>query len=242
MTVIELRDGSETQDRRLDRLKEFDEASKSHPVRTGTIAQAAPRNHTWTLFTTLDQGVEGACVGASWAHELLAWPARAQGVDMRFARERIYWPAQRDDEWEGGEYPGAVPIMSGTSVLAGVKVLHAMGAYKGYKWAFTEQDLILGLGYAGPAVLGTYWWEGMWEPDANGYIWPTGNIVGGHAILIRGVNVTQGYYLLHNSWGPGWGIGGTCKVSFEAMRTLRANAGEVCFPTGRSTVVVRQAA
>lgn len=251
--MAELRDGTTTEDPRLDRLIQFDERSRQYPIRQ-LVAEKRPRSYTWSVRDTwLDQGREGACVGFSLAHELVARPMNAERINARYARELIYWEAQKIDPWAGGAYPGAQPFYEGTSVLAGVKVCQALGHFTEYRWAFSLQDLVLGLGYKGPAVLGVWWWDGMWDTDNAGFIHPTGSRVGGHAILayrVKLVPMTPGpgwsewtwgnidrdrsYIALWNSWGPDWGVNGTAKVTLTEMGQLLADDGEAAIPVGRS--------
>jgi C1A family cysteine protease len=176
-------------------------------------------------------------VGFSCAHELIAKPKPVKGITAKFAREQVYWEAQKLDDWEGGSYPGASPKYEGTSTLCGVKALQKLGYIKEYRWSFSLEDLILAVGHIGPAILGLNWYEGMFEPHSCGYLHVTGKLSGGHAILCRGVNVKEGYFLLHNSWGKDWGDNGTAKVSFEEMRRLLKEEGEAVVPLVRSLVL-----
>lgn len=216
-------------ERVLDRLPSFDERSRNFPIRT-LVADKAPRSYSWSVPNILDQGQQGACVGFGWAHELAARPISVPGITNEIARG-IYYEAQKADEWPGEDY-------SGTSVLAGAKIITARGYQSGYRWCFGLNDLILAVGYTGPVVMGTYWYEGMFEPDANGFIHPTGNIMGGHCWDVTRVAIQLptrpvGYFTMVNSWGSDWGRNGTAKVTFGDMATLLAMDGEACVPTGR---------
>lgn len=234
-----LKDGTTPADPRLGRLPQFDERSRAFPIMaTLATAPTEPRGYTWRCSSTLDQGAEGSCVGHAWAHELIARPAEATGVDHPYARERIYWEAQRLDDWPGGAYPGATPGYEGTSVLAGAKVVAGLGAMAEYRWAFGLHELAMGVGYKGPAVLGLNWYSGMFDPDADGFVRPTGSIAGGHAILCRAVSVSRRTFTLHNSWGPGWGMAGDCVVSWDDMERLLGEGGEACIPVGRRRLAV----
>lgn len=215
-------------DTRLGRIIQFDERSLNYPIRS-LLAEKSPRSHTWRCDKVLDQGNEGSCVGHGIAHELIAYPAEVKGIDHRYATEQIYWEAQKVDEWDGGAYPGANPVYEGTSVLAGVRVAKKLGWYEGYYWAFSLQDLLLGLSYHGPAVIGSYWYESMFTPDSKGFIKPTGRIAGGHCYLINKIDLDEGCVRVHNSWGTSWGINGAAKVRFKDMEKLLANDGEACF-------------
>ena len=234
--VIQLRGGAQTQDRRLDRVPLFDEKSREYPISARIRRTWPQRSYTWGCGLNLDQGAEGACVGFGWAHELAARPAAATGVTNTFAREGLYWPIQRLDPWEGGSYPGANPFYEGTAVLTGAQYVKSLGAMDEYRWSFSLQELISAIGYAGPAVLGLNWYEGMFEPDAKGYIHPTGELLGGHCILCRGVSLPNRRFLLHNSWGAGWGMKGTCYLSFDEMDELLHQQGEACIPVRRRTM------
>jgi len=177
-------------------------------------------------------------VGFGIAHELAARPAEVSGLTNKFAKEAIYWEAQKIDQWKGGSYPGGKPKYEGTSVLAGVQVARDKGFFESFHWAFSLNDLALGVGFRGPAVLGLPWMEGMLDTDDKGYIHATGDVGGGHCILCRGVNVREKYFLLRNSWGKGWGVNGDCKVSFDDMKKLLADDGEAVFFRGRHAMAI----
>lgn len=234
--TIELRGGFHATDPRLDRLPRWDVRNEDYLVRPLLRAMEVkiPRSYTWSVPITLDQGSEGACVGFGWTHELAARPVQVAGLTAAFAREKVYWEAQRIDPWDGGSYPGASPRYEGTDVLSGAKVLQAAGYFKEYRWATTLNDLILAVGYKGPVVLGVNWYEGMFDADSDGFIHASGNLAGGHCILAYGVSVKGKYVKLWNSWGPSWGVGGACKVSFEDTERLLGEFGEACIPSSRS--------
>lgn len=214
------------EDRVFNRIPEFDPKSLEFPIRT-LVANKARRSYTWSVPVALDQGQEGACVGFGWAHELAARPTPVAGItnERAFA---IYRRAKQLDQWAGENYEG-------TSVIAGAKTVMELGYLKEYRWALgpgaaaAENDLALAVGYKGPAVMGTYWYNDMFTPDAQGYLRPTGGIAGGHCYLVHGYNLKMGYKVW-NSWGTGfYGY-----ISVPDMITLLANDGEACIPVIRS--------
>lgn len=208
----------------LDWTPRFDERSRQYPIRT-LVGAASLRSNSWTCGITLNQKQEGACVGFGWSHELAAKPKVVTGITNEFARG-LYHLAQRVDEWPGEDY-------SGTSVLAGAKVVQQQGYIPEYRWAFDLNDILLTLGNYGPVVLGLNWYEGMWDTDSQGFIAPTGELVGGHCLLARGVAVKRQYVTLHNSWGAEWGSNGDCKIRFADLERLIHESGECCVPVVR---------
>lgn len=224
--MIVLRGGYKTEDRRLDRIPQFDERSRDYPIRK-LIGDKKPRSYTWRCSSWLDQGSEGACVGFSFAHELAGKPKPMPFITEQTAKI-IYREAQKIDEWHGEAYEG-------TSVLAGAKVVVKKGGMKEYRWAFGIEDLKLAVGYAGPAVIGVDWYTGMFDTDATGFISATGTVAGGHAILCHGISIKKKAFKLHNSWGRDWGMDGECWISFDDMDKLLRQQGEACIVLGRKS-------
>jgi len=217
-------------DPRLDRRVSFDERSKQFPIRTmlGPPAQPRPlRSYSWKRgdSTVLDQGQEGACVGFGWTHELIARPKPYTGLTDDFA-QRVYLEAQTLDEWPGEAY-------SGTSVLAGAKVLQARRFMAEYRWAFGLSDVLETLGYLGPVVCGLNWYSGMMTADARGYIRPTGVIEGGHCVAVTHVSITEKRVGGPNSWGRDWGYNGQWFMTWDDFERLLHEQGEACVPVNR---------
>jgi hypothetical protein len=239
---ITLAGSVQTNDPRLDRLPQFDEASRAYPARTLLSAeeQVRPiRSWTWTLPVLLrqqplDQGREGACVGFGWANELAARPYAIAGIEADDALW-IYHRAQDLDEWPGSDY-------SGTSVLAGAKATQERGGLVEYRWGFTLDDVKRVVAWHGPVVLGLNWYTGMMRPDSDGRIRPTGDVEGGHCILMPrvrgpryGTKRLRGTNWLWNSWGisNGWPWGW---LTDDDLQRLLSEQGEACVPVVRSRV------
>lgn len=230
-----LRDGTSTEDRRLDRLVYYDERSKDYPVRT-LIEGRKPRAYTWRHAQT-DQGREGACVGHAVTQEAAARPVTVFGDPLKQPPDAealnltaydVYRQAQRIDPWEGEAY-------SGTSVLAGVKIGQQQGWWDTYRWALgpgadnAANDVILSVGYAGPVIAGTRWTEAMFNADADGYLNPEGAVVGGHAYLLTSYSIKRDAVFTPNSWGgagQGW-------IRRSDLTKLLDADGEACVVTAR---------
>lgn len=216
--------------RSLGRRVQFDERSRAFPV-TEILAPKPPRSYNWPVEAVLDQGPNGACVGFAFAHNLLARKQVIQSIGAQKFAFGVYFDAQKIDPWAGGAYPGAIPFYEGTSVLAGAKTLKTAGFLKEYRWAFSLDEMILAVGYAGPCIIGINWYTGMLDTDQWGRLNITGRIAGGHCVLVHGVNLATRHFALVNSWGPEWGFCGTCEVSFANMQRLLNEQGEVCCVT-----------
>jgi hypothetical protein len=207
--MIQLRDGSETEDRRLDRLLQFDERSKLYPVRERIDATSRPKTaKTWRLTVRNDQGQDGACVGFGTGHRLAAEPVEVSGVDYKFSMA-LYNEAKKLDPWPGEDYEG-------TSVLAGIQAAKARGRVGEYRWCFTLQDYIDAILTEGPVLVGTWWKDSMWDPGIDGFLNTSGKNVGGHCFILRGVDLRRKAFKMTNSWGKTWGQGGDAWISFES--------------------------
>lgn len=211
---------------RLDRLVQFDERSREFPIRA--LVAGKPRSFTWSVNQWFDQKSEGACVGFAWAHEMVARPKVARNITESWAQE-LYRTARTLDEWPGEDYEG-------TSVLAGAKACKNLGMIKEYRWAFGLEDLRLAIGSKGPAVLGINWYEGMFNPDADGYLRPTGKLAGGHAILAYANSERYKRISVWNSWGQDFGRNGAAYISHEDLARLLGERGEACIPVSRGNL------
>lgn len=232
--------------RTLDRIKQFDERSRNFAA-VDTIPDPYLRSYTWSCDVYNDQGSEGACVGFSWSHELSARP-KVYRVYEDFAR-KIYYRAQRLDPWPGEDYEG-------TSVLAGAKAVMELSGSEGlpliqeYRWAFGIEEVVRVIGRRGPMVFGLDWYDGMFETNPSGFISPTGEARGGHAILGKGVacrwkdiygphvfsnlDLDKSFVKFHNSWGRSWGVDGVAKITVRDLGFLLNNGGEACIPMRRT--------
>lgn len=213
-----------TPDPRLGRLIQFDARSANYPVRAILPTFAPPRSYEWPCAVNLNQGNVGACVGFSWAGDVAAEPIVLPSDDQLGLD--IYHGAQVRDPWPGEDYEG-------TSVLAGAHETQARHFIAEYRWTFSLEDVIDTIGYYGPVIFGINWYEGMFNPDAQGIIHPTGRLAGGHAILGVGVDIDRKLVKLHNSWGKWWGNDGSCFISFDDLNRLLHEGGEGCVPVVR---------
>lgn len=211
------------------------------------LATLVPRKTTvWgDPYVHTDQGRVGACVAFGWTDEMLAAPVRAKppGYDKaknkadfcnKFALAR-YEDCKRADNTPGEDYEG-------TTILAGAKVFNKLGYMTGYRWGRSTNDVSGGLCAStaeggGPIVAATEWYEGMFKPDADGFVSLTGQVVGRHCYVITGYYTTWAggpeTYRFRNSWGQRWGKNGDGYIRVSDFARLLGDGGEACQPIGR---------
>jgi len=199
----------------LGRQYKEDKRDKEYPIKQVKFS-ANKRKKTWNDGKWLgDQGDTPACVGFAWAHWLTSRPI------SQFAQPTgIYTLAQFLDEWESEDYDG-------TSVRAGAKVLKHLGFIKEYRWANSINDVINTILNTGPVVVGTIWTENMFDTE-DGFLIPTGEIVGGHAYLLFAVDTKNETFTMKNSWGRNWGNNGYAYIDFSDFEILLKEDGETC--------------
>ena len=78
------------------------------------------------------------------------------------------------------------------------------------------------------------WYRGMMDTNDAGYIHPTGEVMGGHAIIAIAVHTATKRIVLQNSWGPNWGNAGRCYLAWDDFERLLSESGECCVPVGRA--------
>lgn len=222
----------------FDWASRHDPRSLDYPIRAALPEKVKRKRKMWAVpRPVIDQGKEGACVGFGWTNELRAAPVQITFSDPVATALDIYHQAQFVDEFEGTNY-------SGTSVLAGAKVVQTMGYISNYRWAFSIDDVIDTLCTTGPVVLGIPWYDSMYRPRDSGIISVSGEIVGGHCILATGYHPAKRFRAegwantfevirLRNSWGPFYGSDGDCWIRVEDLEWLLKHEGEACVPMGR---------
>ena len=206
-------------DPRCDLVFDFD--VKSRLFGAAPTEERFPVNRLWMCEDYFDQGTEGACAGFAGGHAMVCDPiATSFNQDACFD---LYNKAKKRDHIEGEDYSGTTLLGVGKALLHDLKIIER------YEWCFGLRDIIMTVGFRGPVVLGVTWYEGMSKPSVDGLIRPTGKVVGGHAIMVQGVNVDFQYAVLHNSWGKDWGHGGNCYILFSDLEYLLSQMGQAMF-------------
>ena len=171
----------------------------------------APATNSWDLPAKFlrDQGSTSTCVEHAGIHFLMCAPRKTRSEKMLPDQFDLYRKMVGIDEWPSndGETGDPSTMNSGTSVRALMKVLEAEGFIAGYGWEFTYSPASEWVRRNGPVILGTTWYDSMFNLTTEGFakITPTTGVAGGHAYLWIGSNTKRGIDLFANSWGK-WGV------------------------------------
>jgi hypothetical protein len=208
----------------LGRLVEHDPRARNY-----VAAIDKPRTVTWEHDApVLDQGDVGACTG----NALAQWLNTSHGMARPNPRVLVeddaltlYRLATRLDGVPG-QYP---PTDTGSSGGAVCKAGVQLGYLTAYRWTFSFMAFLGALAKS-PLIVGTEWYEGMFTPNPQGFIRPTGQVAGGHEYLILGCDVDRKTVTLLNSWSDKWGQNGRAHISWADMALLLARQGDVKVP------------
>lgn len=207
----------------LGRLHSPDERDARYPLKQmlARMPEEKPTKKYWYLHYNHigDQTWTSECVGYSWNHFLKTAPLRTFNGPLPTI---IYQEAQRRDEWPGEDYDG-------TSVRAGVEYLQELGHIASYVWTYHVDELKDYILTQGPVIMGSLWFDTMFETDASGYVTPKGGEeVGGHAYLCAGYSTIRRAFRFINSWGREWGQGGRFWLTEDDVQALLDREGEAC--------------
>ncbi len=192
----------------------------------------------------LDQHSEGACTGfalAAVANHLLRTsrirPPSVEKPDAPVSERMLYEMAKRYDEWPGEEYSGSSargamkgwhkhgvcardtwPYVPGRAdnVLSSVRAEEARERPLGAYFRVNHQDLVsMHAAITEVGILyGTAYVHAGWRRvKADGLIPRSDELIGGHAFAI--VAYDDSGFWIQNSWGPGFGHKGFCKISYD---------------------------
>ena len=138
----------------------------------------------------------------------------ANDPDRHLQARDIYLRAQPVDE-----FPGREPEVSGTSVTAGAKVMVREGHLEEYVWSGSADEILAWVRAKGPLVFSTQWFDSMFEPNENGYVYPRGPIAGGHALCLFGAAANDETQV-QQSWGENHGLEACVKVNRKTLSYL----------------------
>lgn len=178
----------------------------------------------------LDQGLLGSCTGNAAVGAIGTAPLYGRLPEGHPALNqtlavRVYSDATRiDGVW--GEMPASD---TGSTGIAVAKVLTSMGLAAGYQHTFSIDGALRAL-VRQPVLLGINWYEGFDLPNSSGRAWPSGELRGGHEIVLDGIDVENRLVWATNSWGKYWGLQGRFCFGWWALERLLAEDGDVVVP------------
>jgi hypothetical protein len=164
----------------------------------------------------LDQGQTSHCVGFGGAQ----W-GNTDPVDDKYTNadgDKIYYECKVIDGEPNQE--------DGSTVHSLATCLQNRGRLNVYAWASTTDAITQFLSTQGSVIVGTDWYNDMFNPDANGFIAPTGGVAGGHCFLLDEYDPTQEAYGILNSWSSSWGKNGRAYIKIADFNTLLQSNGE----------------
>lgn len=213
------------------RLVNHDPRNRNHEFQS-SIPQLG-RDIEWKRrIPILDQGDLGCCtcaamVGAIGTEPLSTESSDITGLTIDMARY-LYSIATRIDDRGPNGIPGHwPPTDTGSSGLAAAKAAEQGGLISAYQWVFSANGLTRALS-VGPVIMGMPWYDGMMQPDSDGRLWPTGDCVGGHEILVRGIRGSD--LIIDNSWGSCWGDRGSALLPWSVFLDLRRQQLDITVP------------
>ncbi len=207
---------------RLGRHLHFDERSRDFPVLLDKGAVIQTRLWARSL-QAFKQGNLRTCTGQGAMGVLCTEPYRRPGIRYSEALIRQVYTKASHHDTIAGAWPSKD---TGSTVLAAMKALKFIGYTKGFRWCFSLEDVLKTLSTTGPVELGLNWYEGFDRPDAHGLVKRQGDVRGGHALELLGVDAERKLVWAINSWGPEWGIKGRLALSWKDLDYLLHENGE----------------
>lgn len=207
------------------RLVEHDVRSRMFAAARASSQRSVVHGHSAPV---LDQGESNACTGFALAQCLNSdffGKCRSAGFLGERQAFDFYSLATGLDSF-AGSFP---PEDTGSSGLAVAKAGWRRGYLRGFGHAFGF-GAFCRVVQTQPVLVGTAWFSGMNVPDADGFVWPSGEREGGHEYVGLGVDYERGCLTFLNSWGPSWGKNGRFFVTFDVFKVLLADRGDVVVP------------
>lgn len=141
---------------------------------------------------------------------------------------KLYEKATQVDDIQGS-YP---PDDTGSTGTAAAKAAQSYGYIGGYQHGFSINDL-LGALQLQPVLIGSNWYDSMFNPDSSGQITisPNAQVAGGHEYACVGYDQPSDELLFAQTWGD-WGpLHGFFTMKTSMMVRLLGEQGDVTIPT-----------
>jgi hypothetical protein len=190
---------------------------KQHP-HPGPAPQPVDSTPGWPLKIQLDQGQTGHCVGFGWSGWVDALPV--EGFYQNADAHALYYECKVID--------GEPLAENGSYVRSGALALRNRGRLSAFAFAQNTNEIDDWINNHGPVVVGTAWTDDMFNPDAQGYVKPSGSVAGGHCYVMLEKVDSDDAYVFQNSWGASWGQNGRFRMKRSDFAGLLADQGEAC--------------
>lgn len=183
----------------------------------GTLTTLVRREVVWDCDTVLDQGDTPHCVGYTGADFQNTLPTDSNM--SAFGAEDLYRQCKIIDGQPGME--------NGSSIHSLMKVLRRYGRINAYAFTSSLTTVKLWILTKGAVLVGTNWFEGMGETDPQGFVHPTGKVVGGHAYSLIGYDPKTDTFTGLNHWGATWGLNGRFRITGREFSRLLVRGCEL---------------
>jgi len=208
----------------LGRILSFDDRNTNFDLRRVVKMPPLVAQRNWALSPSEKTGLNihesGIAPAGAWVNWLDTQHSINGQKQVPVSPDYIFEQAQHFD---GIELPHA-----GTTILACAKVLKKLGMLDEYYWGTDYQTIHTYLVNYGPLVIGTDWYEGMFYPDAEGFVIPEGPYIDGAAYLCLGYSAVDYCYTFLQNWGRKWGQKGMFKMREGDFAVLMNQGGEAC--------------
>lgn len=180
------------------------------PSGAARMENPPPAKKSWGLPASAlrFQGNTGTCTEHGIVHLVKASPIATRSEKRLWPQFSAYREYILYDEWKGNDHEATQPdgaLQFGSSVRAACKWLVDHGYAGGYAWAFRREPASLWVRTRGPVVMGTNWYDSMFNLTTEGFAKISGSMAGGHCYLWIGSDERRGVDLFANSWDH-WGI------------------------------------
>lgn len=131
------------------------------------------------------------------------------------------------DDGSPDTYP---PHDDGCTGLATAKAMVNLGYISSYQHVFSGVTGLVTALQSGPVMVGTNWYESMFDPKPDGTFEISGAVAGGHEYLADAVWIDLKLIRFRNSWTPAWGDEGCFFGTFDQVDRLLGEQGDVVLP------------
>lgn len=218
-----------------------DPRNRNYPVRRALDAagvvpdQNRSTRKMWRAGPVLDQKQEPDCSGFSMTGVLMANPRGDFTTPVNVANAYAHNHTDRARRGHG---------------IAAIAV--DRGAIGSYFWCENLGDVVDALIAVGPVMASLPWYDSMWYPDGKGRLRVRlDNDPGYHAFALIGYDPakklggwTGPAFLIRNSWGKFWGVGGNAWITCgDFERATQSGVGydqSVCLPWGKTGKPIAQ--